>query len=254
VKASRPQQLHNAIVNGIAELAQLARTNIVAADVFANLPLALINKMIDELQQPNAKTEFLAAALTWNLAKGIEAFQQEVKSHPERFRKVARERKDWPVLRSTREKGDDFEAIARSIDLGAFYGRKGNYKAESVALSETSKRIFEIERLRAWADRCDPNIFAPDIKKLVNTQFPPRTREPKSLRVWWDAVKPMLERDRAELLQSGALSDYFDMATKATSNPKTTRRSKPDAGAWNYFLTDCKSALKNLADKTRNNP
>ena len=254
-------QLYNTIVAALEQLAKLASAGVVGskskypslapsclADVLtksARKAVAVLGKAPDA---PNA----ISWPLTFAITTTVRQFGDAVDRHPAQFQPQARQQVEWPVLRTIGSKGgkrDPFPALAEKISLGADAGikRDGVIDFASVANRETVRCLLAISDFKKWAlppDRISPEGWAslePCDKQLLTTEFPPLIRKPEVLQLYYrHGLKPLLDRDKAELLDDLVLA-------RRKRNELLKRDADTPAVVWNDFLKACRDALEALA-------
>lgn len=230
-----------------------------ASGLLGALPLMATNKAVKVLEsaapsEPCTLSDALASALT----EANLIFHYAVKKRPGQF-SFARKKWLWPSLRygrRVRREDDEFDQTAKSIGLGADLAggwgikAKGAIKFGSVAVVETLNHVMHLNALQKEPD----TQFALDSQTQLSlpmqnpeTKLPPLSKDPEAQSLWWKAIAPLLEADRDILLRTASLKRYRKAAVKGLACKDTSRRAKEEAGAWNYFKSDCRKALKRLA-------
>lgn len=249
-------QLYHETMAAIDKLFEAAKGNQCpfADHVLAMLPQICTERALQIVTStPGSSAQVqLTASLAHALTRSVHKFTQAANAYPVPFVRAARHRFEWPVLWVMRGNTEQLKEFAEGIQLGAGLGLKatGAINFQSAANTIVALAICALDKVRPLLKQGAPIV--PLLPRLleqlarIETEFPPLTQSPQSLRFWWtNGVKPLIESDKANLIASRDLENYRGAARKA--NKDTRYRAKADTLAWNRFLTDCRKALKRLA-------
>jgi hypothetical protein len=220
-----------------------------AAGLLAYAPKIFVQRACMALGRANPdEPNRTASCLIDSLIDSLVALKREVKRNPRQFN--SRSRLFWPSLRAVTDSyTDGFDEIKMLVELSADYGfkRRGAIHLESPAVLTVAECLIWIrwiQQMQIISGEID------SVEKLIRgTKFPPLTKSPKIISVWWEnGVKPLLESElKGERMNRAHWTGCEPTLEKRFADCRNRKRVKSDSGFRQEILKDCKQALETLA-------
>ena len=250
-------KLYATIRGSVKALAALAESEAADSNGEAAKLLASIIPMVGEnvssilASAPASEPCPLSQALSEALTTANLHLHYAAARHPRQFAH-ARRKWTWPSLRyglAVRKGCDEYAMLAETIGLGADLADEWGIKSKgpiglgSVAVDETLMRVMTVSARR---QEPQPSFMGFQLPQLgpeegwPEANLPPLSRNPDTLRRWWEVIQRLLEDDR----------DYLLRGPLRAERDRQRKRRKTDAATWSYFVKACFDALKALASST----